>query len=90
MGGCGLLRAMRVTLLYFAHLRERTGTREESREVPDSCTAGQLRAAVESAHPALKGMLATCRIAVDEEFAADTQPIREGQTIAFIPPVSGG
>lgn len=81
---------MRLTILYFAHLPERAGTREEARDVPPGTSAGGLRALVEGFHPGLKGMLGTCRIAVEEEFAADDQPLREGQTVAFIPPVSGG
>lgn len=79
-----------VTVLYFAHLAERAGTREESRDVPDGATAGDLRAMIEQAHPKLSGMLAGVRVAVDEEFVKEDTPIKPGQTIAFIPPVSGG
>ncbi len=81
---------MTLKLLYFAHLAERAGVREETREFADGVTAGGLRALVEQAHPKLGGALATCRVAVDEEFTADDTPLRDGQTVAFIPPVSGG
>jgi molybdopterin synthase sulfur carrier subunit len=81
---------MKLKLLYFAHLAERAGAREETREFADGVIAGGLRALVEQAHPKLAGALATCRIAVDEEFASDDTPLHDGQTVAFIPPVSGG
>jgi molybdopterin converting factor subunit 1 len=81
---------MKLKLLYFAHLAERAGTREETREFPPGANAGELRALIEAAHPKLKGALATCRVAVDEEFAGDETPLRDGQTVALIPPVSGG
>jgi molybdopterin converting factor subunit 1 len=81
---------MKLTLLYFAHLSERAGTREESREFPDGLRVDELRKQVERAHPRLAGMLGTCRVALDEEFAADDAVPQDGQTVAFIPPVSGG
>lgn len=81
---------MKLKLLYFAHLAERAGTREETREFADGVNAGGLRALVEQAHPKLGGALGSCRVAVDEEFAGDDMPLRDGQTVAFIPPVSGG
>ncbi|MBK8206024.1 MAG: molybdopterin converting factor subunit 1 [Planctomycetes bacterium] len=81
---------MKVTILYFAHLPERTGTREETRDVPDGTSAGQLRTLLEAAHPELAGALQSCRIAINEEFVRDATPLADGQTVAFIPPVSGG
>jgi molybdopterin converting factor subunit 1 len=81
---------MKLTLLYFAHLAERTGTREETRDVPDGLDVAALREHIEQAHPKLAGSLGTCRIAVDEEFTPDETPLKEGQTVAFVPPVSGG
>ncbi len=81
---------MKVTILYFAHLPDRTGTREETRNVPDGVSAGQLRKLLESEHPRLAGALESCRVAVNEEFVQDETPLADGQTVAFIPPVSGG
>jgi len=81
---------MKLTLLYFAHLVERTGTREETRDVPAGCTAAKLRDVLRAAHPGLGDALAACRIAIDEEFSDDGAVLQDGQTVAFIPPVSGG
>jgi molybdopterin converting factor subunit 1 len=81
---------MRVTILYFAHLADRTGTREEQRDVPANTTAAGLREILKKAHPKLGDALNGCRIAVDEEFVDPATALRDGQTVAFIPPVSGG
>ncbi|MCA8912138.1 MAG: molybdopterin converting factor subunit 1 [Planctomycetes bacterium] len=81
---------MAIKVLYFAHLAERAGTREEDVDVPGEATAASVRKFVETLHPKLDGALGACRVAVDEEFAADDTPVHDGQTVAFIPPVSGG
>jgi len=79
-----------VTVLYFAHLPDRTGLREELVAVGDSSTVAALVKALESRHVKLMGALSSCRVAVDEEFATLDTILRHGQTVAFIPPVSGG
>lgn len=79
-----------VTVLYFAHLVERTGTREEAVDVPEGAMVSELRELLGARHGKLSDALSACRVAVDEEFTNDATPILDGQTIAFIPPVSGG
>lgn len=81
---------MKLILLYFAHLSERTGVREEARDVAPGCTPAKLRELLRAAHPKLGDALAACRIAIDEEFSDDAAVLKDGQTVAFIPPVSGG
>lgn len=80
---------MPVHVLYFAGARERAGTARETLErVP--ATVAELRNALAEAHPGLGRILPRCRIAVDEEFADDDAPLRDGAEIAIVPPVSGG
>ncbi|MBK9975671.1 MAG: molybdopterin converting factor subunit 1 [Planctomycetes bacterium] len=81
---------MKLTVLYFAHLVDRTGTRMEAFSAPEGATAAVLRALLAQAHPKLGDALKSCRVAVNEEFAPDSTVLREGNTVAFIPPVSGG
>ena len=40
--------------------------------------------------PSLRGMLGIVRVAVNQEFANDDQPLHDGDEVALIPPVSGG
>ena len=80
---------MPVVVLYFAGARDAAGTaRETLAEAP--ATVGALRRALAEAHPPLARVLARSRVAVDEEFAADDAPLRDGAEVAIVPPVSGG
>ena len=82
--------AMRVTLLYFAAARERTGKGSEVLELPDGATAADAREAACAAHPALRAVADKLRLAVDQEFANGDRKLRDGSEVALIPPVSGG
>lgn len=80
---------MPVHVLYFAAARDAAGlARETLAEVP--ATVGDLRRALERAHPALGRVLARSRLAVDQEFADDDAPLRDGAEVAIVPPVAGG
>ena len=82
---------MKVTLLYFAAVRELVGLSSEELSLPDGVrTVSALRTHLEAARPALAGRLAQVRIARNESFAADDEPIAAGDEIALIPPVAGG
>jgi molybdopterin synthase catalytic subunit len=78
-----------LTVLYFAGAREAAGTARETLDERPA-TVAALREVLARRHPALARLLARCRIAVDEEFADDASPLREGAEVAVIPPVSGG
>jgi MoaE-MoaD fusion protein len=80
---------MPLHVLYFAGARDAAGVARES--LPDvPATVGELRAALAARHPALARILPRCRIAVDQEFAPDEAPLRDGAEIALVPPVAGG
>jgi molybdopterin synthase catalytic subunit len=76
-------------LLYFAAARDATGVPDESlAAVP--ATVGALRALLAARHAGLARLLPRCRIAVDQEFADDAAPLRDGAEVAVVPPVCGG
>jgi len=80
---------MPVQILYFAGARDAAGmSRETLPRAP--ATVGDLRRALAAAHPKLAAVLERCRIAVDQEFAEDAAPLREGAEVAIVPPVAGG
>jgi molybdopterin synthase catalytic subunit len=80
---------MPVVVLYFAAARDAAGTPRERLEAAPA-TVGELRRALADAHPPLARVLARSRIAVDQEFAEDSAPLRDGAEVAVVPPVSGG
>lgn len=74
-------------VLFFAHLRDEVG--QENVEVE---AAGKTIAELKQELAGTYGIqkLDAVMAAVNEEFAGDDEVIKEGDTIAFIPPVSGG
>ena len=72
----------------FARARELAGT--PSLAVDSVHTVADLRRELVARCPALTEMVAVSRVAVNHEFAADEQELREGDELALIPPVCGG
>lgn len=81
---------MTVRILLFAGLRERLRSDWVELELPEGVTVAQLLAALGEAHPTLRELLPPCRVAVEQEFVGPGHPVRAGDEVAVIPPVSGG
>jgi len=81
---------MRVTVRLFARLRETAGTASVVQEVPDGATVETLWQALADRFPGLQPLRPSVAAAVDDEFARFATPLRDGQTVALLPPVSGG
>lgn len=78
---------MTITLLTFAQAREFFGVSERVLTVPDGLTAA---AVLDTVRAGWREALPSSRAAIDLEYADWEQPLRDGQTLAVIPPVSGG
>ena len=77
-----------VHIQYFAILREQRGVARETLSTPATTTAAlydELRTRHGISLPRDR-----VRAAVDESFVAWDTPLRDGQTVVFIPPVAGG
>lgn len=85
---------MNLRILYFALLRDAVGMAEESPEVPDTVTTvGDLREWLRTrGEPWVTALGNTRRIraAVNQEMADPEDPIKDGDEVAFFPPVTGG
>lgn len=81
-------------ILYFAWLREKTGTAEEEVVPPAGVrTVADLIAwlsARSSGHAAAFADLGAVRCAVNQDFAGPETPVAPGDEVAFFPPVTGG
>ena len=80
-------------ILYFAWLRERVGTAEESVTLPPGvATVGGLTDWLRARGPGYASALASpvVRCAVNQDFAAADTAIAPGDEVAFFPPVTGG
>ncbi|OHX45880.1 molybdopterin converting factor subunit 1 [Cytobacillus oceanisediminis] len=73
-------------IMFFAHLRDRVGEESLTKDFSGK-TISELKQMLEENY-GLK--LDSVMAAVNEEFASDDEVIQAGDTIAFIPPVSGG
>ena len=83
---------MTVKILYFAGLREQLGTPGEDLDVAPTTVAG-LRSQLMARGGAWQSALAqgkALRVAVNQEMAQPTTPVKPGDEIAFFPPVTGG
>jgi molybdopterin synthase catalytic subunit len=80
----------RLTIRFFATLRERAGAPELTREFADDATVAQIWDRLKAEIPALDGHRDAVRFAVNQEYVDDDYRPRPGDEIAFIPPVSGG
>jgi molybdopterin synthase sulfur carrier subunit len=81
---------MRVTVRLFARLRDLVGTGELIREVPSSSTAQAVWNDLVLEWPGLREYEKTISVAVNAEYARMTADVRDGDEVAFMPPVSGG
>lgn len=81
---------MLVTILLFARLREIAGHGEVQRELPADATAETAWRALAQEFPALADYHRSVSCAVNQDYAAFTTALSEGDVVAFLPPVSGG
>jgi molybdopterin converting factor subunit 1 len=81
---------MFVTVRLFARLRELVGASEVRQELPDEANAQTAWQSLVRSYPALADYEPLISCAVNEEYARFTTPLKNGDEIAFLPPVSGG
>lgn len=86
---CILVR-MRVSVLYFAGVRQGIGRSEEAVDLPPGASVGTLWRTLAERHPELLRWEGRLQIAVNEEFARRETPLADGSVVAILPPVSGG
>src|SRR5881397_2339852 len=71
-------------------LKELAGHAEDSIECADATTIEQLFALYTARHPELAKYRSSVVASRNQEFAAWDTPLRTGDEVAFLPPVSGG
>ena len=81
---------MKVRLLYFAVLRDITGKSEAELDIADGTRAGDVWSTMRRDYAQLAGYEQPPLIAVNERYARTDTVLREGDELAFIPPVAGG
>lgn len=81
---------MHVRIRLFARLRDLAGASELERDLAGASSAGDAWSSLVREFPALADYTRSISCAVNEEYARMTTALREGDEVAFLPPVSGG
>jgi molybdopterin synthase catalytic subunit len=84
--------SIQVRVLFFAKSREVAGTSEQSLDLPLGASTEDLLAALVDQYPGLSSVLQTCVLAHNQEYLEQGAkvPLKQGDEVAIIPPLSGG
>ena len=74
----------------FGALREAAGVKELSVRLPDAASVGDLRALLARDHPVFEAYGPRLATSVNLEIEGPEAILRDGDEVAFLPPVSGG
>lgn len=80
---------MKINVKFFALGRELVGNADLNIELAEDSSVQSLIELLKSRHPKMKD-LKSFLVAVNMEYADMQQPLRDGDEVAIIPPVSGG
>lgn len=81
---------MKVKVLYFSSIKDRLKKNTEIFEINESSTISDLINEIQKKYPDLSENIKNTMVAVNEEYADPQTKLKDGDTVALIPPVSGG
>jgi molybdopterin synthase sulfur carrier subunit len=81
---------MRIKVLYFSSIKDKLKKNFEEIDIKEKATVKELINVLKEKYPQIKENLDKALVAVNEEYADDETVLKEGDTVALIPPVSGG
>ena len=81
---------MKVRLLFFAVLRDIAGSDEQELAVDEGTTPRDVWESLRRTYGKLAAYTQPPMIAINESYAAPDAVLRDGDELAFIPPVAGG
>lgn len=81
---------MKVRIELFATFKDEFGENHVEIEVNDGACVGDLRRELAELSPSIINLLERSRFAVNNQFTSDEAPVSDRDTVALIPPVSGG
>ena len=79
-----------VTVRLFARLAQLLDTRETTLDIGEGLTAGDALDLLLRGHPDGASIAPSVMLAVNREYVKAGHPLRDGDELALIPPVSGG
>ncbi|MRR29258.1 hypothetical protein EG834_02730 [bacterium] len=79
-----------ITLLFFAHLKEISGFARTELDIEPETTVQAFKNRLVQDYPGLENVMPTAIVAVNQDFAFDSDLIPDKAEVAIFPPVSGG
>ena len=79
-----------MTVRLFARLRDLAGSGELVRDVEAPATVQSVWKALVEEMPALREYERTMSVAINADYSRMSEPVKDGDEVAFLPPVSGG
>jgi molybdopterin synthase catalytic subunit len=80
----------KVSVRYFAVVRERLGREEETLSLADDVTVADAMDELARRHDAVRALRPHLQVAVNQEAVPPSHRLRDGDELALIPPVAGG
>jgi molybdopterin synthase catalytic subunit len=81
---------MKIKVLFFGVTHDLTGLQEELTEIPEGASLDGLWGRYAARFPRLNDLSGVLLLAVNQEIADRTRALKDGDEVAFLPPVSGG
>ncbi len=81
---------MRLNVLLFAQLAETVGTDRITLDLPDDSTVADALESLSNEHPGIAELRHVLAAAINERYCNTARALNDGDTLALIPPVSGG
>jgi len=84
------MQSMKVRLLFFAVLRDIAGSDERELSLQEGATAADVWQSLRTTYAKLADYSQPPMVAINESYAEPGDVLRDGDELAFIPPVAGG
>jgi molybdopterin synthase sulfur carrier subunit len=81
---------MRIKLLYFSSIKDKIKRNSEDLELDKAITIGELKGILKEKYKEIAEILDKSMFAVNENYVSEDYQLKDGDTVAVIPPVSGG
>jgi molybdopterin converting factor subunit 1 len=81
---------MQVRVLFFGMLKDLAGRSSDLLSLPEQATLNDVVVHYEDLIPRLVQLASSIAVSINQEFAEPDSKLKEGDEIAFLPPVSGG
>jgi molybdopterin converting factor subunit 1 len=81
---------VRVRVLFFGMVKDAAQRGTEDLDVPEGSVLSEVLAHYVQIMPALKSLMPSVAVSINQEYAGPEAKLKEGDEIALLPPVSGG